>query len=182
MSMSDTLTISSEPYEGSLTPVSTSVVTYRPATLEDELHLTTVFSRMLRELEPMGHSILPTEHNLDVFDELFLRAIVLDKHGIVLAFTGGQCIGGVFSVSDPSGLDTAGKLAVNCGVWVDPAWRRQGVATRLQALSHTRLRRSGFKQVVSTVLKTNEAGFRAAIVAGAEVTSYYTTTNLQEAE
>lgn len=179
--MSDTLTILDRTTsDGEIEWASTTII-YRLARAEDELHLTTLFSRMLRELEEVGHNIPPTEHNILLFTTLFMGAIERGEHGIALAFTSGECIGATFFLPDTSGLEMVGKLAVAHGAYVTPEWRGRGVAKRLQSLAHTHLANFGYTSLVSVVMKGNTAGLASATAAGAEVTGHYTNVNLQEA-
>src|ERR1043165_217657 len=106
----------------------------RPATLEDELHLLTCFSKMLRELEPLGHDILPTDHNLDFFwDQIFAPALDTGEHGIMLALADTEVVGASFFAPARSQVDVPPGRAIAYGLWVDPEWRRQGIAKGLHA-------------------------------------------------
>lgn len=151
---------------------------YRLATLQDELHLLTLFSRMLRELAQVGHNILPTEHNIDTFTQLFMDAILVDEHGIVLAFAGNECIGATFFTPDVSGVDTPGRVAVAHGTYVSPDWRKQGVAQAMQRMAHSHLSQLGYTKLVSVVMKDNEAGLKSALAVGAHVVGHFTSVNL----
>ena len=150
--------------------------TYRLATPADELHIITAFSRMLRELEPMGY-MQPTEANIDgTFELIFRPALASNRHGISLAFDENHaCIGAVLAVP------TTDKRAVNHGMWVEPRQRRAGIAKRLQTLAYERLHDLGFKNVLSTVIKDNVAGLRACMSADARIIGYITSTNLEGA-
>lgn len=155
-------------------------VRYRLATPADELHIITTFSKMLRELEPLGHNILPTDRNIDLFwQHIFAPALERDEHGIVVAFTEGECIGATFFTTESTKLDVTHRLATAHGAWVAPEHRQQGIAKRMQDIAHRRLADLGYERLISTVVNANKAGLRSAQAAGAEVIGYFTSVNLE---
>ncbi len=134
-------------------------ITYHPATPADELHILAAFSAMLRELEPCGHDVLPTDNNVDrVYEGLLLPAMVANRHAIYLAFDGPRCVGATFCVPEPAGFDGPLGVVTSYGLWVHPDYRRQGIAGELQDHAHRKLRLLGFTALRSTVLVSNANG------------------------
>jgi GNAT superfamily N-acetyltransferase len=120
---------------------------------------------MLRELEPLGHDILPTCHNVDLlYDNYFLPALTAGEHGLVLATIEGGCIGAVFMVPERGVLEVPKDRAIDWGCYVVPAYRRQGVATELRQMAMRQLRRAGIKQVVTNILTRNKAGLGQLLI------------------
>ena len=159
----------------------TPPVHYRLATTSDELHIITMFSAMLRELEPLGHDVLPTDRNIDIFwNHIFQKAILEKRHGIVLAIAGDQPVACSFFTPDYNDIDTPPGRAVAHGIWVYPEYRRQNIAYHLQAIAHGRLKELGFNKLVSVVVKRNEAGLGSALAGGAQVIGYMTSVNLED--
>lgn len=172
--MTDLAAIVTKPTEG-IKPR----VTYRVATPADELHVVTLFSRMLTELEPLGHDVLPTEANIDYFWEfVFLPALDKGTHGIILAFVDGDCVGATFFTPEFQELDVRGKRAIAHGQYVLPEHRRNGISWSMQQMAHSRLSKLGYTSLISCVMHDNVAGQRAAQEAGAVITGYLTTVNL----
>lgn len=156
---------------------------YRPATEGDQLLVTAYFSRMLRELEPLGHDILPTEDNVAYFwGEVFEPALKSGEHGIYIAFAQDDPIGCTFFLPEQTVLDTPRKRAIAYGIWVEPDWRRLGVALRLQMHAHGRLCELGYEELVSNVVANNAAGLGSAQAAGAQVVGFMTSVRLKGAE
>lgn len=156
---------------------------YRLATPADELHILTAFSKMLRELEQYGHDILPTDENVDFFTaRIFLPALSDNKHGIVLAFNGDECIGAILSTPEKTPVHTTPNRCVCYGEWVHPDWRRNGIGVKLQQVSYARLKELGFTSLVSNVLKMNVSGLRSHLKAGAEIIGYVTQVDLKAFE
>lgn len=154
-------------------------ITYRLATPDDELHVITAFSAMLRELEPLGHDVLPTEGNVTLYwHRVFEPALHRNQHGIVLAFSGETCVGAILITPYTGVAETLPHTAIAYGEYVHPGYRRQGIGLHLQELSFERLRELGYVRVTSTIVADNVAGLHSHKKAGARVTGVVTTVDL----
>lgn len=105
-----------------------------------------------------GSVILPTEENLREFLGLFESYTVGSLHGFCLLAEppGAPAVGCVLVGEEPGlGLHlktTIGRLAMLWGVYVEPEWRRRGVAWKLQDDGMIHIQGWGFDTVSSQVL------------------------------
>ncbi len=154
---------------------------YRLATLEDELHITTAFSRMLRELEPLGHDVLPTNDNVSAYwEKVFKPALEAELHGVVLAFSGGECIGATLYTPEVIDLDVPPLRVTAHGLYVVPGWRAKGVAGALQKMAHQHLACLDFKCIVTHILLANGNGLANAVREGYKHAGYVVRLNLSK--
>lgn len=141
----------------------------------DDLRVTRSFLAMLRELELLGHDVLATDKNVDLFwEHIFEPSIRKQDHGIVLAVHDHECIGALFIVPELTRVQTPGRRAIAHGAWVDPSFRRRGIALQMQEMSHARMKELGYRSVLSTVLSENTAGLASCRKAGAIITGFST--------
>lgn len=156
-----------------------TTISYRAAGLDDLAEIVSLFGRMLQDLQPLGHDILPTERNIVLCaDHIFAPALLSDNHGIVLAMDGSEIVGASFFVPDQTPFQVKGKRSVAYGIWVDPGYRKRGIALALQEIAHNRLKERGFDSLISVVVYNNKAGLASCRKAGAKITGYFTTVYL----
>ena len=159
-----------------------TAVSYRLATPTDELHIITAFSRMLQELEPLGHDVLPTEANVDLFwERVFLPALASGRHGVALAFAEGECVGALIATGEKTPVQVPAGRATLHALWVHPTHRQQGVATALHERAAEALLTAGYTQLLSHVLMRNGAGLQTQFRAGARPLAYLTCIELKGA-
>jgi RimJ/RimL family protein N-acetyltransferase len=145
------------------------MIEYRDATLDDLPAVGHVFSATLLDLQQFG-GIWPTAQNLQKFSVLFKQALESGQHGIALAFDAGKCIGGVISISERVPLDGPENRAVCWGAWLDPDFRRKGIAAHLLEMSFARLKALGFSEVISDVSVNNLASLALCRKRRAQIT------------
>lgn len=151
-------------------------ISYRLANGCDDLTLMGIFRLMLAELHELGNDIVPSERNIDFFwEHVFSPALESGAHGITMAFDEYKPVGVFFNAPSTSRIETRNKQAIAYGIWVDPAYRKQGVALKLQEMSHDKLKKMGIDEVISTVVADNHAGLASCKKAGATITGFLTT-------
>ena len=153
----------------------TSQLVFDLATLEDELAIKEMMLSMLLDLEEFRHDVKPTDRNVDVYwDVVFKTAILNEKHAIILVRDEGRPIAGIIVIPERSVIEMRETRAVNYGIWVDPHYRRKGVATALQEMAHRLMKNAGITCVVSTVMYTNTGGIQACRAVGGNPIAYMT--------
>lgn len=144
-------------------------IQYKLADQGDDLRVMDSFMAMLHELSEIGHDVLPTEGNRQFYWEfVFEPAILSEKHGIVLAMDGEDCIGAYFAVPERSRIQTPPRRAIIHGAWVIPICRINGIATAMMEISHARLSELGCVSAYSNLLKRNTSSAALCVKMKAE--------------
>lgn len=130
----------------------------RLATQDDLPALQSLYARMLRELAPMGHDVLPTPHNLVIYtDYIFAPALATGQHGIFLALAGDTHIGAVWATPEQTMFEMCHpKRVITHGLYVEPEWRGSTIALRLLSQMRRRLKGLGYKTLVHYILTLNQ--------------------------
>jgi len=135
------------------------------AQLEDRDLFKTLWIKYLQETAQAGGPYLPTEKTLGFYTSLFI------------AYSSGRWDGVVLLASDAAGvlmwgavpgddlpLDFRyGRVAQGWGTYVEPAHRRQGVASALRTVAKRRLVEMGFDAVIGEAWAGNKAGLRGCV-------------------
>lgn len=152
----------------------------RPAKPRDEISVKTLFFDMLRELEPFGHDILPTQKNVNTFwTRVFLPSIRSRNHGIGIASIDGD-VGVILMVPEFVGseFDYVKQRGIDWGCFVRRDCRRRGIATDLRTWAIERMRESGASKIITHIRTRNIAGVESYRAIGAEFTGYEMEINL----
>lgn len=114
----------------------------------------------LEELLPLGSEILPTDRSLATFARFFDAYVSGDWPGAVVLSDGGFTMAGQ---SGPEPLfDTKfGRMAYGWGTYVEPAYRRQGLAAAMRAALRDELRRQGFGAIAGAAHHLNGVGLES---------------------
>jgi hypothetical protein len=138
-------------------------VTCRLAEPDDLPGIMSLFARMLQELEPLGHSILPTERNLVLYmDHVFGPALDRDKHGIAVATIGTDLVAATFFTPVQTAFDMPPGRVTTHGIYVSPEQRHSRLVIQLLKLAKDRLRALGYTTLINFVLHTNAGGMALA--------------------
>ena len=136
----------------------------RLATLDDRPHFLRLWASLLEEQHKGGAQVLPTRNNLYLCLEAFENYATGREKGLSMFWWPEDS-------DEPVGLAMGGedvkfnrwdtnldKLCTLWGVYVDPPYRKDGVAGKLlDSLVHTGIAELGFDHVEVHVLETNTA-------------------------
>ena len=118
------------------------------------------FFQMWRPLLEVQHSlgsiVLPTDHNLREFGQMFESYTVGSLFGLgVVAEVGDKPVGFLLFGEEIGGLNvetSVGRTGIVWGSWVDPAWRRRGISHQMLTFGYGEAHQMGFRCVMSSVL------------------------------
>lgn len=107
--------------------------------------------------------ILPCSENVSAYLEI-AKGGAERGEPVLVAMDGDRLVGFILWVSMHAGLKLRGRVLHGLGTWVDPEYRRKGVATELRATALTMARLADFSRVIGTAF--TEAGEASALANG----------------
>jgi GNAT superfamily N-acetyltransferase len=133
----------------------------RRATIKDRATFLGLWKEFMLEQEKLGSPVRVTDDNLRLYANLFESYEIGSLFGAcLLAYQKDRPVGLILAGEQPPGglpLETKyGKSATLWGVYVQPEYRRQGIAKKLQDAGPTVLRTMGFKTLFSSLIYGSE--------------------------
>lgn len=127
----------------------------RQATLDDLPRLTAIYNHEVR----CGVATFDLHPKTEAERRVWLEAHNVDNHPLLVAEAGGQAVG--YASLSPYREKEAYSATVELSIYIDPAHRRQGVATALmEAILQQARRDARTHTVVSVITSGNEASAR----------------------
>jgi len=130
------------------------------ATPANRSRVTDLTKAYLEEIAELGSELLPTERTLAAFGRFFDGFVSGQWPGAVVVCDGGFTMAGQLG-PEPLFDTKPGPMAYGFGTYVEPRWRRRGLAGAMRAVLRDELRRQGFGAISGAAHHFNGAGIES---------------------